>query len=146
MRGIIKKVETDNFTRKTAIHSLERVRKRCRMDKEAYARIGIDYEEGVKRFAGNAEMYEKFLQKFLDDPSFQELDQAMKDKDYGTAFTAAHTLKGITGNLSMNEFYNEIVPFVDLLRTGSTIAKADAYYPQVVEKYHELIANLKNVK
>lgn len=109
------------------------------MDKNKLMDSGIDYDEGVGRFSGNAEIYEKFLLKFKEDKSFQELDQAMKDHDYGTAFTAAHTLKGVTGNLSINVLYQELVPFVELLRTGAKLAEANAYYPRVAETYHQVM-------
>jgi len=31
---------------------------------------GIDFEEGVARFVGNADIYEKFLRDFLGDQTF----------------------------------------------------------------------------
>ena len=34
------------------------------MNKEVLLQNGIDYLEGVARFAGQAEIYEKFLKKF----------------------------------------------------------------------------------
>ena len=40
------------------------------MNKEVLLQNGIDYLEGVARFAGQAEIYEKFLKKFPEDPTF----------------------------------------------------------------------------
>jgi hypothetical protein len=92
-----------NITRK--LHSLERVRKRCRMDTRRHTPVS---ESIMKKASSGLLAMQKCMRSscrsFMDDPSCSKnLDQAMKDKDYGTAFTAAHTLKGITGNLSMNE-------------------------------------------
>lgn len=115
------------------------------MDKDKLQQAGINYEEGVKRFAGNAAIYEKFLLKFKEDTSFEELDHAMEDQDFGTAFTAAHTLKGVCGNLSMNEMYHELVPFVELLRNGSDIESAVEFYPRVKECYRQLMHALNEL-
>ena len=116
------------------------------MNKDELARIGINYDEGLKRFSGNAEIYQKFLLQFIDDHLFEELDQAMKDQDFGTAFTAAHTMKGITGNLSMNELYDKLVLFVEMLRGGSDIQEAVEYYPQVSQSYKKMISGLQNIR
>lgn len=115
------------------------------MNKDQLMKIGVDYDEGVNRFSGNAEIYEKFLLQFKQDASFQQLDQAMKDEDYGTAFTAAHTLKGVTGNLSMNRLYHELVPFVEMLRNGSDIDNAKEFYPKVASSYQELMHVLNQI-
>lgn len=115
------------------------------VDKTALQTIGIDYDEGVKRFSGNAEIYETFLLKFLDDATFEELDQAMQNRDYGTAFSAAHTLKGVTGNLSMNHLYEELVSFVEMLRSSTDLESAIAYYPTVKKTYQDLVSQLKSM-
>lgn len=126
--------------------SKTKLEREIQMDKNILMNAGVDYEEAVKRFSGNAGIYEKFLLKFEEDPSFQELDQAMKSQDYGTAFTAAHTLKGVSGNLSMNELYHELVPFVEMLRNGSDVEGAVEFYPHVANAYHELMVVLRDMK
>lgn len=107
--------------------------------------IGIDYNEGVRRFSGNAAIYEKFLFKFLDDMTFEELDEAMQNHDYGTAFSAAHTLKGVTGNLSMNRLYQELVAFVEMLRNSTDLESAIAYYPKIKKTHLDLVSQLKSM-
>lgn len=72
------------------------------MNRDDCIRCGIDYDEGVARFVGRSDLYEEFLKKFLTDPTFPALEAAMQAKDLPAAFTAAHTLKGVTGNLSLN--------------------------------------------
>ena len=37
------------------------------MDKEKLKAYGVDYENAVKRFAGNEALYEKFLKKLTED-------------------------------------------------------------------------------
>jgi HPt (histidine-containing phosphotransfer) domain-containing protein len=113
------------------------------MNKEKLLDAGIDYDDGVERLMGNAEMYESFLQMFLKDDSFAALEKAMAEKDYQKAFVEAHTLKGVVGNLSMKKLYDELVPFVDMLRNGTDIASAVEFFPSVEKVYTETMAAIK---
>ena len=58
------------------------------MDRQACRDAGINYEEGVARFVGNAEMYERFLGEFVNDGTFAELETAMKAGNVKDAFAA----------------------------------------------------------
>jgi histidine phosphotransfer protein HptB len=109
------------------------------MDKEAYRLSGIDYEEGVSRFVGHAELYEKFLKKFLADPEFAALEKALADGDAEAAFQTSHSLKGVTGNLSMNALYRALVPLVDALRGGGDLALARTLFPAVQAEYRRVM-------
>lgn len=113
------------------------------MDKEKLVKAGIDYDDGVTRLMGNAQIYEQFLEMFVNDESFSELQKAMAEKDYDKAFTEAHTLKGVTGNLSMKKLYDELVVFVDQLRNGADIPGAVDHFPSLEKLYQENIDALK---
>lgn len=52
---------------------------------EALKRNGIDYDEAMERFGGNAALYERLALKFLDDAHFAALEQALADGDVDTA-------------------------------------------------------------
>lgn len=112
------------------------------MNKQKMIDAGIDYDGGTARLMGNTEMYEKFLQMFISDDSFQQLDAAMEAKNYAAAFSAAHTLKGVAGNLSMQTFYDVLVPFVDMLRNNADIPGAVENYPELKKKYEQIIEAL----
>ena len=86
------------------------------MDKEALARLGIQYDEGVARFAGQPALYEKYLLRMPQDLTFSLLRQAVAEKNGREAFFQAHTLKGILGNLSLTALYQELSPLVERLR------------------------------
>ena len=72
--------------------------------KECYAKIGGDYDDVVKRLMRDA-LVERFMLKFLEDGSYQELVNALKEGRDEDAFRAAHTLKGICQNLSFTSLY-----------------------------------------
>lgn len=77
---------------------------------------GIDAEDAVKRFMGNESLYGRMLAKFLDDSNYDNLVRAIPEKSESEALTASHTLKGLCGNLSMNELYRLFSEQVTLFR------------------------------
>ena len=69
--------------------------------REALKAAGIDVEDAVRRFMGKEELMMKFLLRFGQDPNFGLLRQALEEGDTARAYEAAHTLKGVAGNLSL---------------------------------------------
>ena len=116
------------------------------IDRQACRDAGINYEEGVARFVGNAEMYERFLGEFVNDGTFAELETAMKAGNVKDAFAAAHTLKGLTGNLSLDALYKKLVVLTDALRGEGNLALAKTLYPGVEREYRAVLAFLSSQK
>ena len=115
------------------------------MDREKCINAGIDYDQGVNRFMGNKELYEKYALKFLDDQTFAALVDAMKSKDVEQAFAQAHTLKGVAVNLSFNEFLSKVIPVVEALRSKN-MPLAEELFPAAESEYSRLITSLKENK
>ncbi|MEG0894898.1 MAG: hypothetical protein RSE07_06095 [Oscillospiraceae bacterium] len=90
------------------------------MNIEELKKAGINYEDGIKRFAYKAEIYNKYLINFFDDPTFFQLGDYLKEQNYIEAFKCAHTLKGVSGNLSMDDFYQCVCILVEALRNNQT--------------------------
>lgn len=90
------------------------------MNRELLEKAGINYEEGLRRFMGKTELYEKFLAKFNDDTNYSDMLHAIKEKRYEDAFKFAHAFKGVTGNLSMDDLFNKVQPLVEALRHNET--------------------------
>lgn len=86
------------------------------MDIQNISEMGIDIAAGIKRFSGNQEMYIKFLLRFLEDTTFCELEHAIINENYELAFAAAHTLKGTSGNLSIEPLYLSVCELTEMLR------------------------------
>lgn len=87
--------------------------------KQRAKNAGIDIDSGVERFSGNEMLYEKFLHRFADDKSYPELVAALSAGDCGAAFNAAHTLKGVSGNLSLIRLQKLVSKQVEYLRAGN---------------------------
>ena len=68
---------------------------------ECYQLFKGSYEDVKSRLLKD-ELIRRLVVKFLADPSYDRLAAAMEQKDYGEAFRAVHTLKGVSQNLSFD--------------------------------------------
>lgn len=105
---------------------------------ECYQQFGGDFVE-VRSRLPNETLVKKFITKFLDDNSFSDLQTALEQGDRERAFRAAHTLKGVCANLSMNRLRLSASRLTELLRpdTGAVPAGADVLFEEV-RRDHEL--------
>lgn len=101
-----------------------------------YQQLGGDFAQVEKRLSSEA-LVRRFIGKFLDDGSFSELCIAMEEGDRRKAFRAAHTLKGVSGNLSLDRLFSSASQLAELLRPeGESIpAGAHALFEEVKEDY-----------
>ena len=98
------------------------------MDPMKRARLraaGVDVDEALERFLQNEALLMKFLARLPADPTFGQLCAAMEAGDAQAAFTAAHTLKGLAGNLSLHRLHQAVSRQVELLRSGDLAAAAE---------------------
>ena len=79
---------------------------------------GIDVDEAMGRFLGNETLFLKFLVRFPQDENYGKLQAAVEEEDWQTAVNAAHTLKGVCGNLSITPLYQLFTRQVDTFRAG----------------------------
>lgn len=93
---------------------------------ECYEKIGGDYDQVAKRLP-SASLIHKFVLKFLDDRSYDKLRDAMEKGQRETAFRAAHTLKGVCGNLSFIRLMDSSSKLTEVLRSESEEIPAEAF-------------------
>ena len=114
--------------------------------KEKLMTVGVDYDEVLKRFMGKEDFYLRMLRKFLDDKNYAGLKQTVEDKNWKEAFTYAHTVKGLCGNLGLGGIMDYVSPLTEELRTEpydeesimnnmNQVARA---YEKTVEVIHSL--------
>lgn len=103
--------------------------------------IGVDVDGGLDRFMGNEALFLKCLRRFPEDSSFPQLEQALLAGDLQAAFVAAHTLKGVSGNLSLDAVFQTSLPVVEALRCGSR-EEAEAAMPALRNSYQNTITVL----
>ena len=111
--------------------------------RECYEAIGGNYEDVLGRLNSEA-LIRKFTLKFLEDQSYLQLKQALKDKNYEDAFRSAHTLKGVCQNLSFDRLYEVSHKLTELLRdrTGEQPGISEAM-EKVTEVYEMTIEEIK---
>ncbi len=109
---------------------------------ELYEAIGGDYSEVLGRML-KEERVTKFVGMFLRDPSFGQLEEAMEKGDYEEAFKAAHTLKGVCGNLSLSRLAGVDIEVTEALRGGADIEKAKALMPDLKGCYQDTVAQIQ---
>lgn len=80
--------------------------------------LGVDTEDALKRFMNNAPLYERMLGKLPENIRKLEVLPFFEAQDYQKALENAHTLKGVTGNLSLTPLYRAYADIVSLLRTN----------------------------
>ena len=109
------------------------------MDKKDILKAaGVDYDGALSRFMGNEALLMRFLNKFLDDPNFLNLDTALEQGDAEKAFQAAHTLKGVCQNLSITALYHSSAELADRLRDGQEYGEDVAPLLERVKKDYTL--------
>ena len=103
-----------------------------------YEQLGGDVAQVERRLSGER-LIGRFLAKFLDDSSFSDLCAAMEEGSRDRAFHAAHALKGVSGNLSLDRLYASSSQLAELLRPAADGIPADAGpLLEVVERDHRL--------
>lgn len=104
---------------------------------------GIDMDENIRRFMGNFVLMDRFFTKFLTDINYMELNNALLNCDINRAFLAAHTLKGICGDLSLKRLGSIVCRQSYLLKCGN-LESAVAIMPEVSSEYEKLSAAFKS--
>lgn len=105
--------------------------------REKLLSAGIETETAIERFMGNEALYLKFLLRFENDESYSRLCDAMERGDCQDAFVAAHTLKGVCGNLSINRMENILREQVEYLR-GGKLDKAQKMMEGLTAEYEQV--------
>lgn len=107
--------------------------------------LGADTDDAIKRFMGKTDLYEKMVKKFPEAATKDNVTGCFEAQDFEAAVAGAHTLKGITGNLSLTPLYEAYTNIVALLRAGeneSAKKALDAILP-LQEKFIQCIENNK---
>ncbi|HIQ71308.1 MAG TPA: Hpt domain-containing protein [Candidatus Onthenecus intestinigallinarum] len=105
--------------------------------------VGVDIDGGLERFMDNEALFLKCLRRFPTDTSFQQLEEALSAGDLQAAFVAAHTLKGVSGNLSLDAVFQASLPVVEALRCDNR-EEAEAAMPALRDIYQKTVIVLSD--
>lgn len=100
--------------------------------------LGVDVEEGKERLMGNASLYKRMLEKYGDmmkEPSIRpDFRRGIPEE----ILKGAHTLKGVTGNLSLTPLYEGYSQIVRLLREEQ-MEEAEAVYEKLLPVQEKIL-------
>ena len=112
--------------------------------KEFYAAIGGDYADVIKRLQCES-LIEQFLYKFIDDPSYGELKNALALGDISSAFRAAHTLKGLAATFGFKRLTESSSVITEYLRSGNSLPPS-SLIANVDNDYNAIVSELEKTK
>ena len=114
---------------------------------ECYESFGGDYDDVLARLS-KEERVEKYILRFLDDPSFGQLKGALAEGNTELAFRAAHTLKGVAQNLSLTPIYEIDFQLTETLRNYNSVDMdlAKAQFEKTEAVYNKVIEEIKKYK
>lgn len=110
---------------------------------EAY---GGDYQATMARFVNKEDMYLKFLDMLFKDDNMQKLGDALDEGDMKGAFEAAHTLKGVVGNMGLTPLFSSVCTILEPLRAREERSDYLEMYDVIKKEFQkadDLRANLK---
>lgn len=116
---------------------------------ECYATFGGSYED-VKSRLMKDDLIKRLIIKFLADTSYDNLEKAMNEKNYGDAFRAVHTLKGVSQNLSFDVLSHSTEGLTESLRKWETVPVDEAVcqqqWKQVMEAYQTVTDAIRSLQ
>ncbi|WP_325200022.1 Hpt domain-containing protein [Oscillibacter sp.] len=108
---------------------------------ECYAAMSGNYEDAIGRLRSER-LVQKFVLKFLNDGSYDLLCRSLEEKNYEEAFRAAHTIKGVCQNLSIDKLQASSSRLCEALRNGYT-PEADALAEEVRADYAQTVTAIQ---
>lgn len=82
---------------------------------ECYDNLQGNYDEAKSRLM-NDKLIDRFVRKFLEDPSMDTLRKMIADDDKAASFRAVHTLKGVAANLAFTALHKDAQQLTEQLR------------------------------
>ena len=92
----------------------------------------------------NEERYEGFLKSFLEDGNYRALVEAVEEHDCKKAFTAAHTLKGVSGNLALSKLFEVVQVQVEYFRQNK-FDNGALMMDKVTQEYNNIVGVIKEL-
>lgn len=112
---------------------------------EASKELEINYSEAIARFGGSESIYQRFLKKFLNDSTYQELEEAWQKREYQEIEKKAHTLKGVAGNLNLGKLFILSDSLVQKIR-NKQYEETTEIYEQLQKCYKHVTTIINNIE
>ena len=104
---------------------------------------GMDINATIARFGGNEALMMRFLTGFPNDKTMQSLHDAVAAGDREAMKVAAHSLKGLTGNLGLTPLFEASTTLMNPLR--QTEDDVTGLYEDVSREYDKVVEVLAKI-
>lgn len=103
----------------------------------------IDMETGLRRCGGNASLYKRLLNEFVESHSddYQKIIDALEQGDFTSALRVAHTLKSVAGGIGANNLFQSAEQVENSLKKMSA-TPADAFLSRLEKDLQFLVDEL----
>ena len=113
--------------------------------KECYEIFGGNYDEVISRLRTDERVI-KFLLRVVEDGSYKLLCDSIESGNVDEAFRAAHTLKGVCGNLAITRLGASSSELTEILREKRVISdELKPLLARVAEDYELTITAIKQL-
>jgi len=102
----------------------------------------VNVEDALRRIGGNMALYKKLLQRFIAGNSTETLENALLQGDMEEAAHLAHTLKGVSANLSLTGIRSASINLEQAIKDGLEFSGQFAELKQVFNTTVKIIAEI----
>lgn len=88
---------------------------------------GCDIDGAMNRMLNDESFLLRCMRASLDQPEFEQLGQALAQRNAREAFENAHALKGVLGNVGLTPLFECVIGIVEPTRAGRTDGLDDQY-------------------
>lgn len=108
------------------------------MCRKIFEALGIDGDEIEIAFAGNVEIFLRFLRRFPEDDAFAKLREAVSRKDLSCVQYAAHGLKGVCAALRLTGLSRKAKDIETLAKNGK-MEEIERRMPELLTEYEKIV-------
>lgn len=102
--------------------------------RKCYQKLDGNFEDTLERLC-NESLIERFVVRFLDDPSFQMIKDGVAAGDRELVFCGAHTLKGVSSNLGFTKLSELSSELTEILRNSTELKGYEEALTAVERQY-----------
>lgn len=113
--------------------------------KNFYEDIGVEYDIIVERFCGDENMLSMFVCSFPEDPTYQNLVNAVEKLNNFEIENYAHALKGLSANLAFIKLQSACAQVVNCVRQNKA-DKIPENFGEVKIEYENIVKLIELIK
>lgn len=103
---------------------------------------GLDVRKGLSIVANNVTVYQKLLKSFVANAFCDQLVEAIKSGDLDQIKQKAHSFKGVSGNMHMDELFELSRSIEAVAKEGGPISASDGLVTQLINSNNQTLESV----